>query len=85
MCKNRGSYEEVRIDIIQPIRDRPEDVQVRIRMEEFIDGLLPEPDVTRGRTRPRTATAREIAAAERYDWVDADDPDLPAPPKPDWA
>ena len=82
---NQDSYSQARVEIIQPIRDRPEDVQVRIRMEEFIDGLLPEPGVTRGRTRPRTATAREIAAAERFDWVDPDDPDLPAPPKPDWA
>jgi len=77
----RDSYSQARVEIIQPIKDRPEDVQVRVRMEEYIDGLLPEPGVTGGRTRPRTATAREIAPDL---WADAEDPDLPVPPKPDW-
>ena len=77
MCKNRGSYDDVRVEIIQPIKDRPEDVQVRIRMEEFIAGLLPEPDPTRGRS------VSEIARDNA--WADEEAPELPAPPRPDWA
>jgi hypothetical protein len=73
----RDSYSMARVDVIQPIQDRPEDKLVRIRMEEYIDGLLPEPDPTRGRS------VSEIARDNS--WADEEEPELPAPPRPDWA
>ena len=73
----RDSYSQARVEIIQPIKNRPEDVLVQIRMEEYIDGLMPEPDIARGRAVSKIAHGTT--------WIDDEDPELPAPPRPDWA
>lgn len=69
MCRNSGDYGP-NYEVIQPVQKKS-DSEINQLLAAYLTG------------KGQPTTAEEVAAV-RSDWLDPDDPELPAPPKPEW-